>query len=77
MQAGNEFMLCQLEAQVLEPTSVTLFCLNCLLRQPLTYNNNNNSNNNNNNNNKTLINTPKKGFSVPIYKYKCKLYLTS
>ena len=29
--------LCQLEAQVLEPTSVTLFCLNCLLRQPLTY----------------------------------------
>ena len=30
-----------------------------------------------NKNNKTLINTPKKGFSVPIYKYKCKLYLTS
>ena len=28
MQTGNEIMLCQLEAQVLEPTSVTLFYLN-------------------------------------------------
>jgi len=28
MQTGNELMLCQLEAQVLEPISVTLFCLN-------------------------------------------------
>ena len=28
MQTGNEIMWCQLEAQVLEPTSVTLFCLN-------------------------------------------------
>ena len=37
MQTGNELMLGQLEAQVLEPKSVTLFCLNCLLRQPLTY----------------------------------------
>ena len=27
MQTGNELMLCQIEAQVLEPTSVTLFCL--------------------------------------------------
>ena len=37
VQTGNELMLCQPEAQVLEPKSVTLFCLNCLLRQPLTY----------------------------------------
>ena len=28
ISSGNELMLCQLEAQVLEPTSVTLFCLN-------------------------------------------------
>ena len=29
-QTGNELMLCQLEAQVLEPTSVTLFLLEFL-----------------------------------------------
>ena len=28
MQTGNELMPCQIEAQVLEPTSVTPFCLN-------------------------------------------------